>query len=64
MQSAGIDSVHSTNSPSLSGGIATQKETSAFAVAIGDDFSLRVRYADGRSEALSSGEISIRGLYN
>ena len=33
-------------------------------VAIGDDFSLRVRYADGRSEALSSGEISIKGLYN
>ena len=40
------------------------EEAPAFAVAIGDDFSLRVRYADGRSEALSSGEISIRGLYN
>ena len=39
------------------------EEAPAFAVAIGDDFSLRVRYADGRSEALSSGEISIRGLY-
>ena len=40
------------------------EEAPAFAVAIGDDFSLRVRYADGRSEALSSGEISIKGLYN
>ena len=40
------------------------EESPAFAVAIGDDFSLRVRYADGRSEALSSGEISIKGLYN
>ena len=40
------------------------EEAPAFAVAIGDDFSLRVRYADGRSEALSSGEISIKGLYH
>ena len=36
----------------------------AYATAIGDDFSLRVRYADGRSESLSGGEISIKGLYN
>ena len=40
------------------------EEAPAFAVAIGDDFSLQVRYADGRSEALSSGEISIKGLYH
>ena len=39
------------------------EETPAFATAIGDDFSLQVRYADGRSEKLSSGEISIKGLY-
>ncbi len=35
----------------------------AYATAIGDDFSLRVRYADGRSKNLSGGEISIKGLY-
>lgn len=39
------------------------EEIPAFATAIGEDFSLKVRYADGRSESLSSGEISIRGLY-
>lgn len=32
----------------------------AYAAAIGDDFSLQVRYADGRFENLSGGEISIR----
>ena len=34
----------------------------AQALAVEDDFSLRVRYADGREERISSGEVSIRGL--
>lgn len=33
------------------------------ATSIGDDFSLNVCYKDGRCENLSSGEISVRGLY-
>ncbi len=36
------------------------QEIPAVAEGIGDDFSLLVRYADGRREALSSGDVSIR----
>ena len=35
----------------------------AFAVAIDDDFRLVVEYPDGRRAALSSGEVSVRGMY-
>ena len=34
----------------------------ALALAVEDDFSLRVRYADGREERVFSGEVSVRGL--
>lgn len=34
----------------------------ALALAVEDDFSLRVRYDDGREENVSSGEVSIRGM--
>ena len=34
----------------------------AYALGIGDDFSLKVRYDDGSEEDLRSGEISVRGL--
>lgn len=36
--------------------------TPALALGIGDDFSLRVRYPDGTEGAVSSGEVSVRGL--
>ena len=35
----------------------------AFAVAIDDDFRLVVEYPDGRRAALSTGEVSVRGMY-
>ena len=38
-------------------------ERSAFALAVTDDFALRVRYDDGTEEDLSSGEVSVRGLF-
>lgn len=38
------------------------QSTPAQALAVEDDFSLRVRYADGREESVSSGEVSVRGL--
>ena len=34
----------------------------AFALDVDDDFALRVRYPDGREAAVSSGEVSVRGL--
>ena len=34
----------------------------AFAESIADDFGLEVRYGDGTREAVSSGEVSVRGL--
>ncbi len=37
-------------------------EREAFAEGIGDDFGLVVRYDDGVTETLSSGEVSVRGL--
>ncbi len=37
----------------------TQKK--ATALAVNEDFSLQLRYADGTTEALSSGEVSVRG---
>ena len=36
----------------------------AFALAINDDFSLRVKYADGSEENISYGEVSLRNLRN
>lgn len=36
---------------------------SAFAEAVTEDFGLRVRYGDGTSEVLRSGEVSVRGLF-
>ena len=38
-------------------------ERNAFALAVTDDFSLRVRYEDGAEEDLNSGEVSVRGLF-
>ena len=38
------------------------QERIGFAVAIMDDFALMVRYPDGTSEALTGGEVSVRGL--
>lgn len=38
-------------------------ERNAFALAVTDDFSLRVRYEDGAEEDLDSGEVSVRGLF-
>lgn len=35
----------------------------AEAVAVADDFSLLVRYPDGREERIASGEVSVRGLW-
>lgn len=43
--------------------IKKSEEKEAVAVDITDDFALQVRYKDGESEVLSSGEVSIRGLY-
>ena len=37
-------------------------ETTAFAEAVTDDFALLVRYPDGSREALTGGEVSVRGL--
>ena len=37
-------------------------EREAFAESISDDFGLEVRYGDGTREAVSSGEVSVRGL--
>lgn len=38
-------------------------EKSGIATSINDDFSLNVQYTDGSCETISSGEVSIRGLY-
>lgn len=38
-------------------------ERNAFAIAVTDDFALRVRYEDGSEEDLNSGEVSVRGLF-
>ena len=38
-------------------------EEEAFAEAVDDTFALVVRRADGSREAVSSGEVSVRGLY-
>ena len=43
--------------------ISGEKKRPAEALSINDDFSLRVRYEDGTCEDLSSGEVSVRGLY-
>lgn len=40
----------------------TQEGTEAEAVAVEEDFSLRVRYPDGKEESIKSGEVSIRGM--
>ena len=37
-------------------------EEEAFAETVGEDFALVVRFPDGRREAVSSGEVSVRGL--
>ena len=39
------------------------REEAAFAEGVDDDFSLVVRFPDGRREAVSSGEVSVRGLF-
>lgn len=38
-------------------------ERNAFALAVTEDFALRVRYEDGTEEDLNSGEVSVRGLF-
>lgn len=43
--------------------VSGTEEKPGTALAITDDFALRVGYADGSGEVLSSGEVSIRGLY-
>jgi len=40
----------------------TQEGIEAEAVAVEEDFSLRVRYPDGKEESIKSGEVSIRGV--
>ena len=40
--------------------IAGEKERRAKAIAVGDDYALRVRYTDGTEESLRGGEVSIR----
>ena len=35
----------------------------AFAESVGEDAALTVRYPDGRTEIIASGEVSVRGLY-
>lgn len=37
-------------------------EKQALALAINDDFSLQIRFPDGREEAVQAGEVSVRGL--
>lgn len=39
------------------------EERTATAVAVDDQFGLVVRYPDGREETVTSGEVSVRGLY-
>ena len=39
-------------------------EKKGTAVAINPDFSLRVRFSDGQEEDISSGEVSVRGIYD
>lgn len=43
--------------------VSGTEEKPGTALAITDDFALRVAYTDGSEEVLSSGEVSIRGLY-
>lgn len=38
-------------------------ERAALALAVDDDFGLTVRYGDGQTETVRSGEVSVRGLY-
>ena len=38
-------------------------ERQATVLGLGDDFSLTVRYADGRTENICAGEVSVRGIY-
>ncbi|MBQ3480794.1 MAG: biotin--[Oscillospiraceae bacterium] len=38
-------------------------ERRGFALRVGDDYSLLVRFSDGAEEALRFGEVSVRGLY-
>lgn len=40
--------------------ISGDTKTAAYAIGINEDFSLRVRYSDGKEENLSSGEVSTR----
>ena len=42
--------------------IKTEEGVEAEAISIEDDFSLRVKYHDGREESIKSGEVSIRGI--
>lgn len=42
--------------------VEAEQERTATALDIGEDFSLRVRLADGHEEQISSGEVSVRGL--
>ena len=41
-----------------------EKEEIGKAVKINDDYTLTVEYENGKTEALMSGEVSVRGLYN
>ena len=39
------------------------RERRAYAEAVTDDFGLLVRYDDGTREEITSGEVSVRGLF-
>lgn len=43
--------------------ITPASRTEATALSIDDEFRLVVEYDDGRREALSAGEVSVRGMY-
>jgi len=43
--------------------VVGNSEKKGKAIAVNDDFSLKIRYEDGTEEDLSTGEVSVRGLY-
>lgn len=44
--------------------VSAKERRTAFALSVNDDFSLSVRYENGEEKKVSSGEVSVRGLYD
>lgn len=44
--------------------ISPTEQRKAFAMSVNDDYSLLVRFPDGSTQNISSGEVSVRGLYD